>query len=491
MASPDPAPNIEHAAAYLIVKPKSCFIGGQWLAPATGVGAVLHNPATGEKIGETTLATAAEADQAVAAARQTFEWFSLSSHGERKAMLERLLAAFEAAASDLEELLIREVGVGRRVAEGQSVMCRAHIETALHLLESYEFTSTPADNVLVVKEPVGVCVAITSWNNPISQILCKAVPAIAAGCTVVVKPSELAPLIGIRVAEVFAEAALPAGIFNLVTGGGADVGARLVAHPEVDMISFTGSVPGGAAVARGAAPTIKRVHQELGGKSPNIVLPDADLEAVIPLSVAMCFMNSGQVCAAPTRLIVPEDRFADVAAIAIATVTKMVVGDPRDPATDMGPLANAAQYARVQRYIQSALDERLPLLVGGLGHPKGLEAGFFARPTIFGPVPRDATIAREEIFGPVLVIHCYRDEDEAIAIANDTTFGLAAYVESPDLDHAQRVARRIRAGHVTINFPRWNRHAPFGGYKQSGNGRQFGVWGFEEYLETKAIVTSG
>lgn len=473
-----------------MVRPQSCFINGQWRAPATGQPTTALDPATGAPFGETLLAGIEEADLAVAAARRAFESFARTTPADRKSMLLRLRSAFLTAQGELEALLIREVGVGTRVAEGQSVMCRAHIDTALALLDSYAFIGHPAPEVELVKEPVGVCVAITSWNNPISQILCKAVPAIAAGCTVVVKPSELAPMIGLRVADVFAEAALPAGVFNLVTGNGLDVGARLVTHPDVDMVSFTGSVAGGATVGRAAAETIKRVHLELGGKSPNIVLPDADLDAVIPQSVAMCFMNAGQVCAAPTRLIVPEDLFPTVARIAVAAAHRLVVGDPANPQTDMGPLANAAQYARVQRYIQSALDEHVPLLVGGTGHPDGCDGGYFARPTIFGPVPRNATIAREEIFGPVLVIHTYRDEEEALAIANDTCFGLAGYVESRDADHARRVARRIRAGHVTLNFPRWSPNAPFGGYKQSGNGRQFGVWGFEEYLETKAIVTS-
>ncbi len=470
---------------------QSCFINGRWVAPVGGQEMLCRNPANGEEIGRTMLCSIEEADGAVAAARGAFDSFSATSLAERRVLLERVLAAYNAAAPELEALLIREVGVSRRTADGQSIMCRAHIETALDMLDSYEFCAHPAEGVTILREPVGVCVAITSWNNPISQILCKAVPAIAAGCTVVVKPSELAPLIGIRVAEMFAAADLPHGLFNLVNGAGRDVGARLASHPDVDMISFTGSVPGGAAVAQEAAPTIKRVHQELGGKSPNILLSDADFAAVIPMSIGMAFMNAGQVCAAPSRLIVPEDRFEEAAALAVEAVDRLVIGNPADPATDVGPLANAAQFARVQDYIRSALEEEVPLLCGGLGHPEGLADGYYVRPTLFGPVNRDARIAREEIFGPVLVIHVYRGEEEAIAIANDTSFGLAGYVQSRDVDHAARVAARIRAGHVTVNFPRWNRNAPFGGYKRSGNGRQFGIWGFEEYLEIKAIVTNG
>lgn len=482
--------SIKDRTANILSFPQSCLINGAWVRPEKGTLTISDNPATGQAIGETILATPAEADSAVAAAVAAFPAHASSSIESRKAMLERLLRAFDAASSELEELLIREVGTMRHPTSGQTLMSRAHIETALALLDNYAFYSQPGPGVEVVREPIGVCIAITSWNNPISQILCKAVPAIAAGCTVVVKPSEMAPLVGIRVAQVFAEADLPAGVFNLVSGG-ADVGAQLVAHPDVAMVSFTGSVPGGARVAKGAADTIKRVHQELGGKSPNVILPDADLAAVIPTSVAMCFMNAGQVCAAPTRLIVPAWHFAEVARIAIATAEAMHIGNPADPAVQLGPLASGAQFDRVQHHIETALAQGVPLLAGGAGKPEGLDHGHFARPTIFGPVPRDAAIAREEVFGPVLVVHTYADEDEAIAIANDTTFGLAAYVASPDLARARQVAGRIRSGLVNINYPPWNRHAPFGGYKQSGNGRQFGAMGFEEFLEIKAIVTPG
>lgn len=469
--------------------PNSCLIGGEWLSPRDGRPVDQRNPATGEVIGRTVLATPVEADLAVAAAVRAFPVHAQRPLAERRAMVERLLAAFDAASAEMEELLIAEVGVGRGPAGGQTIMSRAHIETALEVLDRYEFTSCPGPGVEVVREPIGVVAAITSWNNPISQILCKAVPAIASGSTVVVKPSELAPLIALRVAQLFAAADLPPGVFNLVTGG-ADVGARLVAHDDVAMISFTGSVPGGAAIARGAADTIKRVHQELGGKSPNVILRDADLAAAIPTSVMMCFMNAGQVCAAPTRLIVPEELFGEVARIAVSTAEGLTVGNTADPANLIGPLANAGQYARVQGHIERAIAEGVPLLTGGPGKPAGLEAGHFARPTIFGPVPRDAAIAREEVFGPVLVIHTYADEDEAIAIANDTTFGLASHVASADEAHARQLAGRIRAGLVNINYPLWNRHAPFGGYKRSGNGRQFGVMGFEEFLEIKSIVSS-
>lgn len=465
----------------------SCLISGEWVKPVGGLAVDVVNPATGLGFAQVIHATATEAEKAVAAARQAFATFSGTSIAERRAMIERLRDCYERSAKDLEALLVQEVGTTVRLVEGQSHLCRAHFATSLQMLDTFPFTEELADGVKVTREPFGVCAAITSWNNPISQILCKAVPAIAAGCTVIVKPSELAPLVGIRTAQIFAEADLPPGVFNLLTGG-REVGEVLTTHPDVDLVSFTGSVPGGAAVAQAAAPTIKRVHQELGGKSPNIILPDADLDAAIPPSVGACFMNAGQVCAAPTRLIVPANLFDEIAARAVAVAEGMVVGDPSDPATDMGPLANAAQYRRVESYLASAEEEAVPLLTGGAGRPAGCDEGFFVKPTIFGPVPRDARIAREEIFGPVLVIHTYRTVEEAIEIANDTPFGLAAYVQGGDHAQTEHVAGRIRAGQVTINFPPMRSDVPFGGYKQSGNGRQFGRWGFEEFLETKTVI---
>lgn len=465
---------------------------GQWIAADNGRAISIANPATGESLGQAVLGSRADADRAIAAAVAAFPRFSATTRDARKAMLTRLLAAHAAAAADLEDALIREVGMPRRVAQGQTEMSRAHIETAIEQLDLFRFESAPAPGVTILREPVGVCAMITSWNNPISQILCKVAPAIAAGCTSVVKPSEIAPLIGLGVAQMFAEADLPPGVFNLVNGD-AEVGERLASHPDVAMISFTGSLAGGAAVARAGAATIKRVHQELGGKSPNIVLPDADFAVAIPASVALCFMNNGQTCAAPSRLLVPANRFDEAARLAVEAAERMTIGSPDLAETDLGPLVSERQWQRVNAYVQHAIDDGAPLLTGGVGKPDNLpdafRAGHFARPTIFGPVDRNAQIAREEIFGPALVIQTYRDEDDAVAIANDTCFGLAGYVQSADAEHARRVAARLRAGHVSVNFPRWNRNAPFGGYQQSGNGRQFGVWGFEEFLETKALVT--
>jgi aldehyde dehydrogenase (NAD+) len=464
------------------------YIGGAWVEPLGGSEIAIINPATEEEIARAAMGSAEDADRAVAAAKAAFDSWSTSSIEERRQLLQDLLEGYKEASAEIEALLVEEIGLITPISKGHSVMSISHIETALGLLESYEFETRPAPSVTLTKEPVGVCTLITSWNAPVSQILCKAVPAIAAGCTVVVKPSENAPLSGIRIAKVFDAIGTPPGVFNLVNGLGTDLGARLASHPDVDMISFTGSVGGGGKVAQEAAPTIKRVHQELGGKSPNILLPDADFEAAVPKSVMACLMNSGQTCAAPSRLIVPEDRFDDVAALAVETAKSIVVGAPDDPKTTIGPLSNRAQFDRVQRFMETAIAEKTPLLLGGPGRPEGLSRGFYARPTIFGPVSSDATIAREEIFGPVLVIQTYRDEDEAVRIANDTRYGLSGYVQSRDADHAARVARRIRAGYVTVNFPGWTAAAPFGGYKQSGNGREWGIHGLEDFMEVKAVM---
>jgi aldehyde dehydrogenase (NAD+) len=466
------------------------YIGGEWVAPIGRGEAIVVNPATEQEIARAAMGSAEDADRAVASAVAAFPSWSVSSIPERRQILERLLDAYKVASGEIESLLVQEIGITIPVSKGQSVMCISHIETALALLDGYVFETQPSPKISLVKEPVGVCTLLTSWNAPVNQILCKAVPAIAAGCTVIVKPSEFAPLSGVRAAQVFEEAGVPAGVFNLVNGRGADLGARLASHPDVDMISFTGSVGGGGAVGQAAAPTIKRVHQELGGKSPNILLPDADFATFVPKSVFACMMNAGQTCAAPSRLIVPANRFDEVAALATESAKSFTVGAPDDPKTTIGPLSNRNQFERVRKFIETAIAEGTPLLTGGPGRPDHLQAGFYARPTIFGPVSSDATIAREEIFGPVLAIQCYRDEDEAVRIANDTCYGLAAYVESADPGHAARIGRRIRAGYVNVNFPGWTAAAPFGGYKRSGNGRQYGVWGFEEFLETKSIVTA-
>ncbi len=465
------------------------YVGGQWVDPLGTERIAIRSPSDFSPLGSAAMGSAADADRAVVAASAAFESWRFSTLEERLDLLRRMRNAFEQAAPAIAAHLIRETGLTTMVAQGQTMMALSHFDALFELLPSYSFSRRGADGVELVQEPVGVVAAITSWNAPVSQMLCKAVPAIAAGCTVVVKPSEQAPLCGFLLAQAMAQAGIPPGVFNLLNGRGADCGRRLAEHPAVDMVSFTGSVPGGAAVAAAAAPTIKRVHQELGGKSPNVILPDADFAEAIPKGVFTCMMNAGQTCAAPTRMIVPEERFAEAAAIAVAAAEKLVVGPPDQPGVTFGPLSNEAQFLRVNAILKAAIAEGQPLLTGGPGLPGGLLTGYYARPTIFGPVDPEARIAQEEIFGPVLCLHSYRDIEDAIRIANATQFGLSAYVEFADPALARRVAGAIRAGWVNINYPAWTAAGPFGGYKRSGNGKQYGVWGFEEFLETKSIVS--
>ena len=465
------------------------YIGGKWVEALGSERVEVRSPGDGTLLGTAALGNAADADRAVETAAAAYGAWSHSSVDDRLAVLRRMRDAFAEIADVMAEHLTREIGLTTGMARGQSALALDHFAVALDLLPRYAFSTRPDPMVELVKEPIGVVVAITSWNAPVSQMLCKAAPAIAAGCTVIVKPSERAPLCGILLAEAMAKADIPPGVFNLLNGTGADCGRRLCEHPLVDMISVTGSVAGGAAIAQAAAPTIKRVHQELGGKSANLLLPDSDFAQAVPRAVQLCMMNAGQVCAAPSRLLVPEDRFEDVARLAVQAAEAMVLGPPSDAATTLGPLANRMQFDRVEAIIAEAVSEGQPLLTGGPGRPEGLKAGFYLRPTIFGPVDPQASIAQEEVFGPVLSILTYRDEEDAVRIANDSRFGLAAYVESADGGAARRVARQIRAGYVRINSPGWTNAAPFGGFRQSGNGKQYGVWGFEEFLEIKAIVS--
>jgi len=464
------------------------YVGGAWIEPVGNERVRVRNPADLSIVGEAILGVEEDADRAVAAASTAFEEWRKSPVEERVALVRRMRAAFETLAPKLEEHLVREVGLTRLVAQGQTRMSLTHFDGVLDVLPTYAFTERPQAGVELIREPVGTVAAITSWNAPVSQMLCKAVPAIAAGCTVVVKPSEQAPLCGIMLAEAMAAADIPAGVFNLVNGRGATCGKRLAEHPLVDMVSITGSVAGGAAVARAGADTIKRIHQELGGKSPNIILRDADLEAAVSKGVQICMMAAGQACAAPSRMIVPVERFKEAAALAVAAAERLVVGPPDDPAVDFGPLANEAQFHRVTKMLEQAVAEGQPLLAGGTGRPAGLERGYYVKPTIFGPVSPDAAIAREEIFGPVLCIQTYTDEEDAIRVANATDYGLSAYIETNDAEAARRIARALRTGYVNLNYPPWSPAAPFGGCRRSGNGKQYGVWGFEEFLEIKAFV---
>jgi aldehyde dehydrogenase (NAD+) len=464
------------------------YIDGAWVNAIGSEVVEVRSPATGKLIGRAALGNESDADRAVAAAARAFQSWSKTSVEERMALLRRMRDAFERKALEIADHLVRETGLTTMMAGGQSLMSLSHFDGVMDFLPTYDFFTRSDERVELVKVPVGVVVAITSWNAPVSQMLCKAVPAIAAGCTVVVKPSEQAPLCGILLAQAMAEAGIPKGVFNLLNGRGADCGRRLVEHPDVAMVSMTGSVPGGAAIAQAAAPTIKRVHQELGGKSPNVLLPDADFAEAVPKGVLVGMMNAGQTCAAPTRMIVPEERFKEVAALAVEAAKSIIVGPPDEDGVTFGPLSNEAQFIRVNRIVEQAVAEGQPLLVGGPGRPEGLETGFYVRPTIFGPVDVNAYIAQEEIFGPVLCILTYKDEADAVRIANATRFGLSAYVESRDPQAARRVAGAIEAGYVNVNYPAWSPAAPFGGFKQSGNGKQYGVWGFEEFLNTKAIV---
>jgi len=464
------------------------YIDGQWVDPVGRTVIEVVDPSTEEVFGSIAGGNAADVDRAVAAARRAFASYSLWSREDRLALLRRILEIYRARAEELSQALSKEIGVPISYARAMQIPIGAkHIEAMITVLEDYAF-ERPQGSMMVLREPIGVCALITPWNWPLNQIACKVAPALAAGCTVVLKPSELSPFSALLFAQVLHDAGVPPGAFNLVNGSGEVVGAAMAAHPDVDMISITGSTRAGALVAQAAAPTAKRVTQELGGKSPNVLLPDADFESAVPRGVAACFRNSGQSCSAPTRMLVPRERLEEVEALARQAAEAFIVGDPRDEATQLGPIANAAQFRRIQTMIDAGIAEGAKLVAGGPGRPAHLPRGFFARPTVFSEVSPDMRIAREEIFGPVLSIQPYGDEEEAIALANDTVYGLGSCVQSRDLAHARRVAARIRAGQVHINYPEWSPFAAFGGYKQSGNGREYGVAGFEEYLETKTVL---
>jgi len=439
-------------------------------------------------VGHVAAGSPADVDLAVAAARRAFDRFSRSSAEERLALLGRIVALLKERAELFAQALVTEMGAAIGFARASQVpFAIEHVRVQMEVLRRYAFLSQDG-GMTTAREPIGVCALITPWNWPLYQITAKVAPAIAAGCTVVLKPSELSPYSALLFAQVMHDAGVPAGVFNLVGGTGEVVGAALAAHPDVDMISITGSTRAGVLVAQAAAVTVKRVVQELGGKSPNLFLDDADFEQGVAKGVLAGMRNAGQSCSAPTRMLVPAARLAEVEALAAKAAATIKVGDPRDERTTMGPIANSAQFARVQAMIAAGIDDGAKLICGGPGRPADLDHGFFARPTIFSDVTSDMRIAREEIFGPVLAIIPYHDEEEAIAIANDTVYGLGAHLQSRDPDRARRAAGRIRAGQVHINYPAWNGHAPFGGYKRSGNGREYGVHGLEEYLETKAII---
>jgi aldehyde dehydrogenase (NAD+) len=465
------------------------YIDGRWVPPAVqGKTLDVVNPATEEKIARISAGSPADVDRAVAAARRAFETFGRSKRDERIALLERIAAAYEKRLGEIAEAISQEMGAPMSLAKAaQAPAGLAHIRQTLAVLKDYPFAEAKG-TTRILREPVGVCGLITPWNWPMNQIMCKVAPALAAGCTMLLKPSEIAPLSGIMTAQVLHEAGTPAGVFNLINGEGPVVGAAMAAHPGIDMMSFTGSTRAGTQVAKAAADTVKRVAQELGGKSANILLDDADFGRMVKHGVRACFSNSGQSCNAPTRMLVPRARLDESIAIAKETAEAMVVGDPGGEKTTLGPVANRTQFEKVQKLIEKGIAEGADLVTGGPGRPAGLDRGFYVRPTVFGNVRNEMTIAREEIFGPVLCIIPYDTEEDAVRIANDTPYGLSGYVSSSDPDRAFRVASRLRTGNVHLNGATVDYAAPFGGYKQSGNGREWGEFGFEEFLEVKAVM---
>ena len=463
------------------------YIDGEWVDPVTPSTVDVINPATEETCGRISLGSAADVDRAVAAAKGAEAAYAATTREQRIELLESIVTEFAKRHDEIAEAIMDEMGAPWGLAKGaQALSGPQHIKATIRALKNLEFEERNR-STLIVKEPIGVCALITPWNWPVNQVACKVAPALAAGCTMVLKPSEIAPFDAMIFAEVLHAAGVPAGVFNLVNGDGPGVGAALSQHPDVAMVSFTGSTRAGVAVAQAAAPTVKRVAQELGGKSANILLDDADLEKAVRAGAEECFENTGQSCNAPTRMLVPRDRMDEAAAIAADVANTVRVGDPRGEDIEVGPLVSAQQWQKVQDLIRKGIDEGATLAAGGTGRPDGLTKGFFARPTVFANVSNEMTIAREEIFGPVLSIIPYDNEDEAVEIANDTLYGLSGYVSSGSLDRARRVAARLRTGMVHINGASLDSMAPFGGYKQSGNGREWGAEGIEEFLEVKSI----
>jgi aldehyde dehydrogenase (NAD+) len=462
------------------------YIDGQWVEPLRPNSLEVDNPTTEQVSGKIALGSSADVDLAVNAARRAFQTWSQTTREERLDVLQAIMAEYQKRAGDLADAVSEEMGAPVSLASGPQVnLGIGHLATAIDVLKNFEFEEQHG-STLVVKEPVGVCGLITPWNWPINQIACKVFPALATGCTMVLKPSEVAPYSAQIFTEIVDAAGVPGGVYNLVFGDGPGVGVPLSSHPDVDMVSFTGSTRAGIEVARNAAPTVKRVTQELGGKSPNIVLDDDDFAKSVTAGVSVMMMNSGQSCNAPSRMLVPNSRMDEAIEIAKQTAGAVKVGDPNDK-TAIGPVASKAQFDKIQGLIQKGIDEGATVAVGGPGRPDGLDKGYYVKPTVFANVTNDMTIAREEIFGPVLCILGYDDLDQAIEIANDTEYGLAGYVSAADLDKAREVARRIRAGSVAINHG-FDMSAPFGGYKRSGNGREWGPFAFDEFLEIKAAL---
>ncbi len=464
------------------------YINGQWVDPIEPKTLDVINPANEEPFARISIGTAKDADKAVAAAKAAFPAFSRTSVAERIALMQKIIEVYQKRYAEVAEAITLEMGAPAWLAQkAQAAMGIAHLAKAIEILKDYEFEYSEG-NTRIVREPVGVCSFITPWNWPVNQIMCKVAPALATGCTMVLKPSEVAPVNAYLVAEILHEAGVPAGVFNLVNGDGAGVGARLSAHPDVDLVSFTGSTRAGILVSKAAADTVKRVALELGGKSANIILDDADFNSAVAGGVMNVMNNSGQSCNAPTRMLVPASRHDEAVKIAAAAAAKVKVGDPFAEDTKIGPVVSEAQFNKIQGLIQKGIEEGATVAAGGVGRPDGINKGYYVRPTVFANVTNDMTIAREEIFGPVLSILPYKDEDDAVSIANDTVYGLSGYVSSGTIEHAREVASRLRTGNVHLNGAGPDLGAPFGGYKQSGNGREWGKFGFEEFLEVKAVL---
>lgn len=464
------------------------YIGGRWVEPLSSATLPVMNPATEAQIGTVAMGNAADVDRAVAAAKAAFEGFSTTSKQVRLDLLHRLKAVTERRFEDLAQAMRMEMGAPITMARAaQADAAIGHLQGFIDALEELEERKVLASGDILLREPIGVCGLITPWNWPMNQIALKVIPALATGSTCILKPSEHTPISAMIYAEIIHEAGYPPGVFNLVNGDGPTVGAALSRHPDIQMMSFTGSTRAGIAVTRDAAETVKRVTLELGGKSPNLVFADCDLEARVAASVRECMFNTGQSCDAPTRLLVERSCYGEALRIAKQTADSITVGDPTQEGDHIGPLFDKIQYDRVQAMIKVGLAEGATLLAGGPGRPEGLAKGWFVKPTIFADVSNDMRIAQEEIFGPVLVIIPFADEAEGIAIANDTPYGLAAYVQTGDPERALRVAARLRAGAIHINGGGFNYGSPFGGYKQSGNGREGGIMGLEDYLETKTL----
>jgi len=464
------------------------YIDGQWVDPVVPRTLDVINPSNEQAIARISMGSAADIDAAVAAARRAFETFSQTTREARVALLEKVLAVYQQRYGDIVRTISQEMGAPLWLSKAaQAAVGVAHLSQTLEVLKAFDFEKVQGTTTLV-HEPVGVVGMITPWNWPINQIMCKVAPALAAGCTMVLKPSEVAPLNAILVAEVLHEAGVPPGVFNLVNGDGLAVGEAMSVHPGIDMMTFTGSTRAGIAVAKAAADTVKRVTQELGGKSANIVLDDADLETAVAQGVQACFINSGQSCNAPTRMFVPRALHARAVIAARAAAEAVPVADAMVEGMHMGPVVSELQFNRIQGMIQKGIEEGATLVTGGSGRPEGLTKGYFVRPTVFADVRSDMHIAREEIFGPVLVMLPYDTEDDAVRMANDTAYGLSGYVQSGSLERARRVASRLRTGMVHLNGAGPDFGAPFGGYKQSGNGREWGEHGFKEFLEVKAVM---